>query len=47
MVRASGAVVRVSYVTPELRSRLDVAFDAIHGIHPSSINLKNQFVSTT
>jgi hypothetical protein len=41
MVRVSGAIVGVSYVTLELRSRLDVAFDVIYGIHQSSINLKN------
>jgi hypothetical protein len=47
MVRISGAVVGVSYDTQELGSRLDVVFNAIHGIHQSSMNLKTYFVSTT
>jgi hypothetical protein len=45
MVRVGGAVVEVSYDTPELRSRLDIAFNAIHGMHQPSMNLKTYFVS--
>jgi hypothetical protein len=43
MVQLGGGVagVGVSYGTSELRSRLDVAFNAIHGIHQPSMNLKN------
>jgi hypothetical protein len=40
MVRLGGAVVGVSYVTSELRSRLDIAFNAIHEMHQPSMNLK-------
>jgi hypothetical protein len=39
-VRVSGAIVGVSYDTPELRSRLDVGFNAIHIMHQSNMNLK-------
>jgi hypothetical protein len=46
-VHVSGAVIGVSYDTPELRSRLLVAFDTIHRMHQPSMNMKNQFVSTT
>jgi hypothetical protein len=46
-MRISGDVVGVSYDTPELHSRLDIAFNAIHGIHQSNMNLKTHFVSTT
>jgi hypothetical protein len=42
-----GAIVGVSYGTSELHSRLGVAFNAIHGMHQPSMNLKNYFVSTT
>jgi hypothetical protein len=47
MVRIGGVVVGVSYGTPELHSRLGVAFNAIHEMHQSSMNLKTYFVSTT
>jgi hypothetical protein len=40
MVRLSGIVVGVSYVTPELHSRFGVAFNAIYGMHQPSMNLK-------
>jgi hypothetical protein len=46
-VCVSGAVVGVSYGTPELYSRLGVAFDRIHEMHQPSMILKNQFVSMT
>jgi hypothetical protein len=46
-VRNGGAVVGVSYGIPELHSRLDVAFNVIHGMHQLSMNLKTYFVSTT
>jgi hypothetical protein len=46
-VRIGGAVVGVSYVTPELHSRFGVAFNEIHGMHQPSMNLKTYFVSTT
>jgi hypothetical protein len=39
MVRPGGDVVDVSYVTSELRSRLDVAFNAIYGVHKPSMKL--------
>jgi hypothetical protein len=39
-VHVGGAVVGVRYVTPKLRSRLGVAFNAIHGMHQPSMNLK-------
>jgi hypothetical protein len=45
MVCIGGVVVGVSCGTLELRSRLGVAFDAIHGMHQPSMNLENQFVS--
>jgi hypothetical protein len=41
MVHVNGVVVYVSYDTIELCSRLSVAFNAIHGTHQSSMNLKN------
>jgi hypothetical protein len=47
MVRIGGAVIGVSYDTLELHSRLGIAFNAIHEMHQSSMNLKNYFVSTT
>jgi hypothetical protein len=40
-VRVGGAVVGVSYDTPELYSKLDVALNAIHRMHQPSMNLKN------
>jgi hypothetical protein len=46
MVWLNGVVVGVSYGTPKLCSRL-VAFNAIHRMHQSSMNLKTYFVSTT
>jgi hypothetical protein len=39
-VLIDGAIVGVSYVTAELHSKFRVAFNAIHGIHQPSINLK-------
>jgi hypothetical protein len=42
-----GAVVGVNYDTPEFRSRLGIAFNAIHGMHQPSMNLKTYFVSIT
>jgi hypothetical protein len=39
-VRIGGAVVDVSYNTPELHFTFGVAFNAIHGMYQSSINLK-------
>jgi hypothetical protein len=39
-MRVSGAVVGVSYGTSTLCSRLSVAFNAIHRMHESGINLK-------
>jgi hypothetical protein len=47
MVCVGGAVLGVSYSTPELHSRLGVAIDAIHVMHQPSMDLKNQFVTTT
>jgi hypothetical protein len=46
-VRLGGVVVGVNYDTPELRSRIDVTFNAIHEMHQSSINMKTYFVSVT
>jgi hypothetical protein len=46
-VHIAGAVVGVSYDTSELCFRFDVVFDAIHGMHQPSMNLKTQFVSMT
>jgi hypothetical protein len=46
-VHIGGGVVGVNYGTPELRSSLGIAFDAIRGMHQASMNLKNQFVSMT
>jgi hypothetical protein len=46
-VQISGAVVGVSYDTSKFYSKLDVAFNAIHGIHQPNMNLKTYFVSTT
>jgi hypothetical protein len=40
-VRLGSVVVGVSYGTPELRSRLDVAFNAIHRMYQPNMNLKN------
>jgi hypothetical protein len=45
-VLLGGAVVGVSYGTPELHSRFRVVFNAIYGMHQSSMNLKTYFVST-
>jgi hypothetical protein len=47
MVRLGGDVVGVSDGTPELCSRLGVAFNGIHGMHQPSVNMKTYFVSTT
>jgi hypothetical protein len=47
MMRIGGAVVEVSYDTPELYSRLGVAFNTIHGMHQPSMDLKIYFVSIT
>jgi hypothetical protein len=47
MVWISSAVIGVSYGTPELSSRLGVAFNAIHEMHQPSIKLKTYFVGTT
>jgi hypothetical protein len=46
-MQISGPVVEVNYDTPELLSRLDIAFNTIHKMHQLSINLKTYFVSTT
>jgi hypothetical protein len=35
-----GAVIGVTYDTPELHFRFGVAFNAIYGMHQSSMNLK-------
>jgi hypothetical protein len=40
MVWIGGAIVGVSYGSPEFRSRLGVAFNAIHRMHQPSMNLK-------
>jgi hypothetical protein len=40
MVRVSSAVVGVNYDTSELRSRLFIAINAIHGTHQQKMNLK-------
>jgi hypothetical protein len=40
-------VVGVNYDTPELHSRLSVAFNTIHEMHQPSMNMKNHFVSIT
>jgi hypothetical protein len=40
MMRLGGAVVGVSYGTPELRSMLSVVVNAIHEMHQPSMNLK-------
>jgi hypothetical protein len=45
MMRISDAVIGVSYGTLELHYRLDIAFNAIHKMHQSSMNLKTYFVS--
>jgi hypothetical protein len=39
-VHVDGVVVGVSYDTPELCSRLDVAVNTIHRMYQSSMNLK-------
>jgi hypothetical protein len=39
MVGLGGAVVVVSYGTPQLRSMLGVAFNAIHVVYQPSMNL--------
>jgi hypothetical protein len=39
-VHLNGAVVEVSYGTPELHSKFGVDFNAIYEIHQSSMNLK-------
>jgi hypothetical protein len=41
MVRLGGAVVDVTYDTPELYSRIGVAFNAIHIMHQPNMNQKN------
>jgi hypothetical protein len=40
MMLFGGAVVGVSYDTPELHSRFGVSFNAIYGMHQPSMNLK-------
>jgi uncharacterized membrane protein len=40
MVLLIGAVVGVSYATPELYSRFRVSFNVIYGMYQSSMNLK-------
>jgi hypothetical protein len=45
--RIGGAVVGVSYDTLELCSMVGVAFNVIHGMHQTSMNLKTYFASTT
>jgi hypothetical protein len=47
MVWFGGAIVGVSYDTPELQSKLVVVFNAIHGMHQPGMNLKTYFVSIT
>jgi hypothetical protein len=47
MVCVGGAIVGVSYGTPEICSKLSVAFNAIHGMYQQSMNMENQFVSIT
>jgi hypothetical protein len=47
MVQIGGAVIGVSYGTPELHFRLGIAFNAINGMHQPSTNLKIYFISTT
>jgi hypothetical protein len=47
MVQFGGAIVGVSYGTPELQSRLVVAFNAIHGMHQPGMKLKTYFVNIT
>jgi hypothetical protein len=46
-VLLDGAVVGVSYDTPELHSRFGVTFIAIYGVHQPSMNMKIYFVSIT
>jgi hypothetical protein len=46
MVLIGGVVVGVSYDTPELQPRFEVAFNAIHRRHQPSMNLKIYFIST-
>jgi hypothetical protein len=40
MMRISGAIIGVSYGITELRFILDIAFNAIHGMHQLSMNLE-------
>jgi hypothetical protein len=41
MVHVYGAIVGVSYDTPKLHFKFDIAFNAIYEMHQSSMNLKN------
>jgi hypothetical protein len=43
MVLIGGAVIGVSYDTPELQPRFEVVFNVIHGMHQSGMNLKTEF----
>jgi hypothetical protein len=47
MVQIGGAVIGVSYGTPELHFRLGIVFNAIHGMLQPNMNMKTYFVSTT
>jgi hypothetical protein len=40
-VQLGGAVVGVSYGIPKLHSRIDIAFNGIHGVHQTSMNMQN------
>jgi hypothetical protein len=40
MVLLSGAIVGVSYVTPELHFRFGIILNAIYGMHQPNMNLK-------
>jgi hypothetical protein len=45
MMRIGDAVVGLGYGTIELHSKFDVAFNAIHRMHQSNMNLKIYFVN--
>jgi hypothetical protein len=47
MVQIGVVVVGISYDTAELHSRVGVAFNTIHIMYQSSMNLKTYFISTT